>query len=520
MSTLSLSLIVGGCVLFTLGILWQQLCKSHAGWMKELDVLGQPRKQKFPGSAIVCGGSIAATVTARILADHFERVVLVDPEIEDAEKPKTRIMQYNAVHAFLSLFVHGARRLWPDFDTEFKAAGGHLVPADLQVHYSGVLLPSPFQDYPLGRLPDTLVMRRSSAQKVLHRLLVQHPTAANITLLAGTVRGVEPSADKTAIQSVVVRKLDGTQVSLNDVAIVADCTGSTQAGFKWLQNAGFSLPQNLRCSYSGNLRYATLCFDVPPELEGILPIPSDMPGMVLHTDIQHFVYGDSVVALVKTDNNTMQLLLGDGGNTDLPRIASDVGPFLSAYRGHFGIPAWVQETISILCEQGNPQFDNIKIPTLSHVQYHSAPAGALPSNFVAIGDANLKLNPIYGQGFAKILLNGLALNALLHTTNPGGQKLPRDFSARYFKRNAANTQGLWDSTRMHDYATAGCEPMEGETRDTGRLVRWFELKLLSAASQDDEVASALFHVRHLLAADRMLLAPTLLWKIFWTRSRF
>ncbi|KAJ7107792.1 hypothetical protein C8R44DRAFT_857873 [Mycena epipterygia] len=520
MSTLSLSLTVGGCVLFTLGILWQQFCKSRAGWMKELEILGQPRKQKFPGSAIVCGGSIAGTVTARILADHFERVVLVDPEIEDAERPKTRIMQYNAVHAFLSLFVNGARRLWPDFDTEFKAAGGHLVPADWQAHYSGVLLPSPFKDYPLGRLPDTLVMRRSGAQKVLHRLLVQHPTAANITLLAGTVRGVEPSAEMTSIQSVVVRKLDGTQVSLNDVAIVADCTGSTQAGFKWLQNAGFSLPKNLRCSYSGNLRYASLCFDVPPELEAILPVPSDMTGKVLYTDIQHFKYGDSLIALVKTDNNTMQLLFGDCGNTDLPRIASDVGPFLSGYRGSFGIPAWVQETISILCEKGNPEFDNIKIPTLSHVQYHSAPAGALPSNFVAIGDANLKLNPIYGQGFAKILLNGLALNALLHTTNPSGQKLPRDFSARFFKKNAGNTQGLWDSTRMHDYATAGCEPMEGETRDTGRLARWFELKLLSAASQDDEVASALWHVRHLLAADKMLLAPTLLWKILWTRSRF
>lgn len=96
-----------------------------------------------------------------------------------------------------------------------------LVPADLQAHYSGVLLPSPFQDYPLGRLPDTLVMRRSNAQKVLHRLLVQHPTAAHITLLAGTVRSVEPSADMTSIQSVIVRKLDGTQVSINDVAIVA-----------------------------------------------------------------------------------------------------------------------------------------------------------------------------------------------------------------------------------------------------------------------------------------------------------
>ncbi|KAJ7104737.1 hypothetical protein C8R44DRAFT_887182 [Mycena epipterygia] len=481
MSTLLLSLIVGGCVLFTFGILWQQLCKSRAGWMKELEILSQPRKHKFPRSAILCGGSIAGTVTARILADHFERVVLVDPEIKDAERPKTRIMQYNAVHAFLSLLPV-------------------VMPADWQAHYSGVLLPSPFKDCPLGRLPDTLVMRRSGAQKVLHRLLLKHPTAANITLLAGTARGVEPSAEMTSIQSVVVRKLDGTQVSLNDVAIVADCTGSTQAGFKWLQNAGFSLPKNFAAHTAETcvMRVCVLTFlrSLKRSFQYLL---HDRKGAVYR--IQHFKYGDSLVALVKTDNNTMQLLLGDCGNTDLPRMLLTL------------------ETISILCEKGNPQFDNIKIPTLSHVQYHLAPAGALPSNFVAIGDANLKLNPIYGQGFAKILLNSLALNALLHTTNPSGQKLPRDFSARFFKKNAGNTQSLWraicllifsawvDLSFQGFYETARLRN-RGLRANGGRNEGYWSICAL-----DDEVASALWHVRHLLAGDRMFLAPTLLWKI-------
>ncbi|KAJ7085275.1 hypothetical protein C8R44DRAFT_752872 [Mycena epipterygia] len=135
-SNASLWLTAAGCVLLTIGIIWQKLCKSRAGWMKELDTLGQPRTHKIPGTAIVCGGSVAGTVTARILADHFQRVVIVDPEIEDQEKPKTRIIQYNATHilsinfsdpVLLSLFVHGVRRLWPNFDSEVVAAGGRRV---------------------------------------------------------------------------------------------------------------------------------------------------------------------------------------------------------------------------------------------------------------------------------------------------------------------------------------------------------------------------------------------------------
>jgi hypothetical protein len=81
--------------------------------------------------------------------------------------------------------------------------------------------------------------------------------------------------------------------------------------------------------------------------------------------------------------------------------------------------------------------------------------------------------------------------------------------------------------------------MAGETRDDGRFARWFELKLISAAIQvglfiytpsswhvelnalqHQEVASVLWRVRNMIAAERALLAPTVLWKALWTRSRF
>ncbi|KAJ7112749.1 hypothetical protein C8R43DRAFT_1138809 [Mycena crocata] len=47
---------------------------------------------------------------------------------------------------------------------------------------------------------------------------------------------------------------------------------------------------------------------------------------------------------------------------------------------------------------------------------------------------------------------------------------------------------LLDSTRLHDYGNPTCKPVEGETKDTGRFMRWFERRLLSAATQDEEVA--------------------------------
>ncbi|KAJ7918520.1 hypothetical protein B0H13DRAFT_1992539 [Mycena leptocephala] len=436
-------------LLLAAGTVWQKFCKSPAPWIEDLRSLGRPRKRKLPGTAIICGGSIAGIVTARICADHFERVVVVDPDVQDADKPKTRILQYDSAHAFLSLFLDGARQLWPNFDAELQAIGGGTRPADIRLHYPDCqFLPhTTIIPRPVAR---QLIYRRSMVQTLLHRLLLHHPTTSI-----------------TSIQSVTVRKLDGAQVTMDmsQSLRVKDCTGVTQAGFKWLKAAGFPLADDIRVSYNPNLRYVTVTYDSHANTLGVyMYLP--------HDDIQ-----SCFISLLKTDNDK-------------------IVPFIAEFRGlKMPIPSWVVETIEILCEEGNPSFDNVKLGDLSYVQYNRVPQGALPSNFGAFGDASLQLNPIHGQGFAKAMMNGIALNSLLHSVDsefhPNG--LPTDFSARYFKNSATTS-------------------MDGETSETGSFFRWFETRLLSAATTDEEVASA--------SPDKALFAPTVLWKVLGSRSKF
>ncbi|KAJ6522662.1 hypothetical protein DFH09DRAFT_1330462 [Mycena vulgaris] len=486
--TSALSLALAACLL-AVGVAWQKFCKSPPAWLAQLSLLGQPSKHTLSGTAIVCGGSIAGIVTARICADHFERVIVIDPEIQDSEKPKTRIMQYHAAHVILTIFIDGARRLWPSFDAEMNASGARSAPADFQIHYSGVPLLTPYHDYPPGQLPETFVIRRLMSQKVLHRLFMQHRTSSKITFLAGT--------------------LDGTHTSLENVAMIADCTGAAQAGLKWLRNAGFTVPDSIRCSYDGNIRYVTVCFTMSPELAKTLPIPAaQRKTMLAYAYMPHDEARSSCLAIVLTDNNTIQLVIEDTTHNDLPCTVDEIVPFVAAFPVYNRpIPSWVLEVIQLLCEHGNVSFDTIRIAKQSFVRYHYLARGALPSNFIALGDATMQLNPMHGHGFAKIMVNGMALNSLLHEVDTASS-LPLDFSTRYFKNSVSAMQGLWDATRLHDYGSMYCTPMEGETNDTGRVVRWFEQKLISAVSQDEEVASTFWHIRHMLAADRALLAPT------------
>ncbi|KAJ7828097.1 hypothetical protein B0H13DRAFT_2373362 [Mycena leptocephala] len=417
--------------------------------MKELETFGEPRRKIFLEQLLYAvGGGITGTVTARVLADHFERVILVDPEIQDNEKPKTRIIQYNAVHCDVPEPLRSRR---PTALVEFRrgilAAGGRLPPADFQLSYSESSLPTPYQDYPPGHFPDTLVIRRSAAQKVLHTLLMKHTTAQDITILPGAVRGFEASDDMGSIQSVIVRRPDGTQMHLNDVTLVAgaqiflhiyppfstsdliyhwhkltrwnvDCTRTTQSGLKWLETAGLPVPKSLRSSHNGNMRYATMCFSVSPELEATLPIPESAAKTAgMYGNVQHSAYGFAFAGLYKTDHNMMQIMVGDSATDDaegsLPRTASEVLPYISGFRGHAPTPPWFLETVAILCEYG---------PITSNSRPNP-----------------LQLNPVHGRGFSKIILNGLALNSLLHSVDPGLARLPRDFAARYFKNNAVKS---------------------------------------------------------------------------------
>ncbi|KAJ6551874.1 hypothetical protein B0H19DRAFT_1073504 [Mycena capillaripes] len=162
----SVSLVSVACLLLAVGVFWQKPYKSKPTWLKELSHLGRPRKHKFPDTAIICGGRIAGIVTARVCADHFQRVLLNDPEIQDPDK-----LQYNAS----------------------------------QLKYV------------------------SSNRYIGHQISIGLPQSTlKYTML--DCEGRQLLGDQTSIESVAVRLSDSKQASLNDVAMVADCTGAAQGG--------------------------------------------------------------------------------------------------------------------------------------------------------------------------------------------------------------------------------------------------------------------------------------------------
>ncbi|KAJ3552545.1 hypothetical protein NM688_g4098 [Phlebia brevispora] len=531
---LSLSAVIAFFSLYSvIGKLCRAYFVKHLITVDGLPLLGLKRAKKIRGTAIICGGSISGLLAARVCSDHFTDVLIIDPELTEVErtKPSARIAQYDSLHGYLTFVFEGMRRLWPNFESELLKAGGNIAPGDVKPYFGGVLLPAPHEEYEAKhqRLPETMYIRRPQLENLLRKLVLGRPS--NVRTLTGSVRGLRVARDGHAhvrglrvardghahVTSVVVRTPSGEEVSITDPTLVVDCSGDSQAGFKWLKKAGYQMPPDVRLEYDQRLYYVTITFEVSEEMKKAMPIPGgyEKAGW-LYTFVPHPKLTNTGFSAYNNHFLLVQLCCGGWGDVSLPLEANDIETFVTSLDAHEPIPTWLLDTLRILVADGSPTFKPLKIRPCSNIQYHKVPD--LPVNFVAVGDSVLQLNPIYAQGCSKAMMGATTLNSLLASSRPimrSGQSdlLPLSFSKSYFRAIGYHGQALWDSTKTFDYGFSSTRPVSGESLSNGTFARWYLDLFVDAALKDKELASIMWHVRMLLSPPTDMLAPSVMWKV-------
>ncbi|KAI0338097.1 hypothetical protein BDW22DRAFT_810294 [Trametopsis cervina] len=509
------------CVLYPIGgrLIRGYLLRRFTA-VDELPLLGVGRAQKMNGTAVVCGGSISGLLAARVCADHFVNVVLIDPELSEIQrtKPSTRIAQYDSLHGYLTFVLDGMRRLWPKFDAELKAAGGHVAAGDVKPFFGGTLLPAPYEEYAARAqpLPETMFARRPVLENVLRKLLLGAPS--NVRTLVGSVRAlsVRERDGTPRVGAVLVRGADGREVSLDEPELVIDCSGDSQAGLKWLKKCGYAMSPDIRLEYDQKLRYVTVTFTVDKALSETLAIPGGYENAGwIYTFVPDYNVGNAGFVLGKMDNDTMQLCCGGWGDVALPLEPDAIEGYVRSCKGREDVPEWLVDVLRELIKHGEPTFKPLKIRPCSYIRYQDV--SGLPSNFVALGDSFLQLNPIYAQGCSKAMMGAITLNSLLAKVAPlasaGARVLPEDFSRSYFRHVGDHGDALWESTKTFDYGFSTTRPVKGETLQSGSFARWYLDMFIEAALKDKTCASAMWHVRMLLAPPTDMFTPSILWRV-------
>ncbi|KAK0466737.1 uncharacterized protein EV420DRAFT_1505043 [Desarmillaria tabescens] len=527
--------------LYCAGLLFWQILR-HSLLRKQtcvldLQHLGSSRNgdQKIHGTAVICGGSLAGLFAARVCHDHFDEVVIVEPEAwaddpdsrrQDAwrqAKHRSRIMQYKSLQGPIQPFAFMALdNLFPNLAKECEASDITVRTSDYRSSTWGRWPKKPYHQYN-GTLPDTIIAGRPGLETLIRRLVLG-TLYKNIQQLVGTVTGVScDTSDSARLDRVIIR----TSVGSREIkaALVVDCTGPASAGLKWLKRQGYGqsgtypcgkLPlEKLRITYNQKITYSTFEFYVPPELGNRLPglpAPYEKCGLI-YLCITDPTLDCRCIHIQRTDGNYIQLCCVIFGQIEHPRTLEEIKMYAQSMVTWEPIPSSVFELLDILEEvEDTMTCSHLPFSGASYIRYDKAVN--LPANWIATGDSVMKLNPLYGQGVVKALMDAICLNTLLHKHRMTSF-VPKDFSTEFFEMQKNKISRLWNANKNRDYSYQSTVPVPGETLSDGWFSRWYTRQIIMLSFDDLQVGSALWNASMMLAPPIDTLEPGIVLKVVW-----
>ncbi|EGN96341.1 hypothetical protein SERLA73DRAFT_186050 [Serpula lacrymans var. lacrymans S7.3] len=499
---------------------------------------------KLDGTVVICGGSIAGLLTARVCHNHFKRIIIVEPEAwlatDEArkvkawtqEKDRSRIIQYRSLQGSQCFTLMAYRTFFPNFDDEAEASEIPITNYDFRTYIWGYFPTAPYHQYPNG-LPPVCFPSRRGLETLLRRLVLDKDKFPNIEYVVGSVSEFHADpACPSRLQKVTVRTDDGN-IDLN-AELVVDCTGASHAGVRMLRHAGYGFADNypkgtlpfdkLGVSYDQKMHYVTMELTVPPELGNRLPIPGGYEGRpAIFISVTQGSKDHKTIYWLRVDGNRVHVCCGGWGKPEVPRTLKGAQEWARSMVLDNPIPDWFFESMDMLEEvESTMHVSFIRVPPSVYYRFHQAVN--LPSNWVALGDSVMRLNPVFGQGITKAIFGIIALNRVLRTiptVHPSDSKqsshiLPSNFSKQFFDGQERSIGSIWSGTKTVDYGYKTTVPIDGETLSQGSWLRWYIGKLQIISLKDRDVNSVLWHNRMFLAPGIDIMHPKLVLKVLWS----
>ena len=440
-------------------------------------------------TALVLGASIAGLWTARVLADHFDQVLVLDRDVLP-QGPDTRpgVPQGRQYHILLLRGLQILRDLFGGIEEELIAAGAvpFDVTEDVKVRSRGRWL----RQYPSG-------MRLMSCSRILleaalRRRLRQHPC---IRFVEGVeIKGLVADDGAAKVTGVRVRHRKaaatgpqegeagneerGDETLAGD--LIVDALGRRSPTPTWVAELGYAPPEET--VVDAFLGYVTRHYRQPADFH-----PGWRMLMVTATPPDQRRGG----IIFPEENNTWVVMMS-GTNKDYPPTDEEgFDAFVRSIDPQYSAAVAAAEPI------GKP----LGYRGTESRWRHYEKLARWPERYVVLGDAFCGFNPVYGQGMTVAALSAVALGDEL--TRAGGGL---DGVARATEQAVAKiTAGAWLLATGADLEWPGTEG-KATNSPADRLARWYLDRLL-AALEDDKVRTAFNEVNQLVKPASRLFAP-------------
>ena len=442
------------------------------------------KTDKLGNHAIVIGGSIAGLLSARVLADKFERVTITErdqlPETPEARKG---VPQSSQPHILFARGYSILEALFPEIGKELHAAGA--IPIDWARE---------FHHYNPGGWNATAESASELVSFTCTRPLLEWTIRQQVSQLPNVrflkrcrVIGLLCNPSRTQVTGISVRHLDESTTDELSAQLVVDASGRTSQAPHWIENLGFTPPP--ATVVNPFLGYATRRYRISPGEQ------SDWKVLLVEHTPPH--------------------------NTRLGYLAQVEGEECIATLGGYGgdyPPLDNEEFLAFARSLPSPKFYETirRAQPTSPIQAHRATANRmyhyervnLPANFVALGDAVCALCPVYGQGMTVSAMSAMVLQDWLGRQKANSHAFN---SFRFQKRLAQSNAQPWLVATGQDSrfpTTQGASKPSWFTR----LFRGYTDRLVQRTHEDAELHTHLMEVAQMVKSPAVLFHPQVVLK--------
>jgi len=421
--------------------------------------------------AVVLGGSMAGVLAARVLAESYREVLVVDRDsvlgVSGPRKGAPHTRHAHGLHARGQLILE---ELFPNLTEELRAAGvptGDL--GEMRWYFNARRL----QPARTGLISVTAP-----------RPVLEHHVRSRVAALPGVtflercdILGLVATPDRDRIVGVRVRRPapDATEDVL-PADLVVDATGRGSRTPAWLAEFGYRRPDEERVKVG--LAYTTRHYRTRPEwfdgVQSINPVASPAhPRGAFFGQV-----GRDVCILSLTG------ILGD-----YPPTEPDA--FLAFVRS-LPVPD-VYEAV----RDGDAIDDPVSFRFPASVRRRYERLTRFPDRLLVLGDAVCSFNPVYGQGMSVAAIESLTLRGHLREGKPPSPRRFLDDIARVIDTP-------WEISAGGDLDFPG---VQGRRTLKVRVGNAYMARLQYAATKDAEVTNAFMRVAGLIDHPQTLLRP-------------
>ncbi|KUJ46037.1 FAD-binding monooxygenase [Micromonospora maris] len=430
--------------------------------------------------AVVLGGSVAGSLAARLLSDHYRQVTLIDRDtlIGPEDDSRRAVPQGHHIHALLARGQQILDELFTGFTDELASIG---VP----IGDFGTSLSWYFNGRMIQKAETGLICVAAGRPLLESRLRGRVRALPNVTYRERTdIVDLVAAPGRDRITGVRVQAHDAAEPEVLDADLVVDATGRGTRTPRWLEQLGYpSVPEErvkMELTYTTCHFHGPLNFD--PIGDDIALLPVATPGMPR---------GAIFARLPDRYALSLTGILGEKPPTDMHGYLE--------YAKSLPVPE-IYKALRDAEPMGAPAM--FHFPASIRRRYERM--SRLPDGLLAIGDAAAVFNPVYGQGMTVAAIGATVLGKHLAK----GVPQPR----AYFRDLSAIVDAPWDMAAGADLGFPG---VVGKRTLKTRLGNSYIPRVQAAAASDGVLSAAFLRTAGLVDPPTALMKPSVMSRVFF-----